>query len=718
MFETAKFIYNEGGVRTPVFRRFFKAKKGEKATLAVSALGVFTVYHNGKKLGNEILAPGWENYAKRIAYFTYEFTTEGENELVIYASSGWYSGSICVFYDNPDALRPAHPTCIIAQMEYTDERGEKATLVTDENFESADSKIELADIYDGIIYDANFVEVWRPASTHEYTKEKLYPFDGVPVVEHETVKPVSLIVTPKGEKVLDFGVNMVGYPVLNLKANKDEKVKLSFAEILDKDGNFYNENYREAKCIFEYTCCDGEQSFKPIGTFYGWRYLRIDQFPHSYETISDEITAVWIHSDIKRTGYIHSSDELLNRLFENVIRGQRGNYVDIPTDCPQRDERLGWTGDAQVFIKAGAYNFDIRQFFHKWLTDMVLSQHTNGMVPRIIPVPNRLHEWRDEDHSCSAWSDAVTICPWEIYTTYGDKSILELTFNAMKEHIRAISGFTKTPFIWTGDSQHGDWLGLDAPYGEYKGSSNEDVISTAYYYKSTEIVVKTGKILGEDVSAYEELLKGIKKAFVQKFEPILKTQTECSIALHFDLVEDRKEILRRLVEKIHSAGDKLETGFIGTPYILHALSSGGETELAYKLLLTKEYPSWLYPVTMGATTIWEHWDGIRPDGVLWSERMNSYNHYAYGAVADWMYSVAGGINTHPDYPGYEKALIAPVPSPQLGSFSARFISPNGEITSSWAYENGKAKYTITTPVKSTIIIEGKAHEVEPGTYNF
>lgn len=719
MLENAKYIFNENGKHDPVFRRRFSAKEGSSATLTVSALGVFTVYLNGKKLGRELMAPGWENYAHRIAAVTYTATDLlRDNILEIYASSGWYSGRICVWYTEPEKLMPKHPTCVIAQLDYTAPDGSKAVIVTDESFESGDSAVISSDIYDGIVYDANHKTVWKQASVHEYDKSKLYPFDGVPVTEHEAVFPSKLIITPKGERVLDFGINMVGYPVIELKAKAGQRVSFSFAEILDKDGNFYNDNYRNAKCRYDYTCRDGRQRFKPIGTFYGWRYLRIDEFPHEYTEITTEISAVWIHSDVKRTGYVSTSDPLLNKLFENVIRGQRGNHVDIPTDCPQRDERLGWTGDAQVFVKTAAYNFNVLEFFRKWLTDMVLSQAPSGMIPRVIPVPNCLSGWRENSHPTSAWSDAITICPMELYLAYGDSSILSLTFGAMKKHVDAVTARTTTKYLWIGDEQHGDWLGLDAPFGSYTGSSSVDIISSAYYARSAEIVCRVGHILGEDVKKYEELLENIRKTFADTYENELRTQTECALALHFDLVRDRKEITRRLVEKIHSAGDKLETGFVGTPYILHALSQNGETELAYKLLLTREYPSWLYPVTMGATTVWEHWDGIRPDGVLWSRDMNSYNHYAYGACVDWMYSVAGGINTDPEHPGYERAIIAPQPSKQLERFCAQYESVHGEIVSKWHYEGDKAHYSITTPVPSRIIIEGRTYEVEAGSYTF
>lgn len=327
-------------------------------------------------------------------------------------------------------------------------------------------------------------------------------------------------------------------------------------------------------------------------------------------------------------------------------------------------------------------------------------EDVNGMQPR------------------AAWSDAITVCPMEIYLAYGDKSILTLTFDAMKKHLRAIERYSSRKYLWTDCDQFGDWLGLDSSYGDYKGASSQDLIASAYYAHSTDLVCQVGRILGEDVGEYEELLKNVKKAFADEYEEKISTQTECALALRFDLVRDREAVLRRLVEKVHSAGDRLQTGFVGTPHILHALSQGGETELAYTLLLREDYPSWLYPVTMGATTMWEHWDGIRPDGSFWSNDMNSYNHYAYGACADWMFSVAAGINTDPRFPGYERAIIAPIPSKRLGTFSASYKTRRGEILSSWYYEGDTAHYRIVTPVPAKITVEGKVYDVEAGSYTF
>ena len=714
MFNNAKLIYCKNSEGDAVFKREFSAKSGTHASITVSALGVFDIYLNGEKVSGDILAPGWQCYAKRIGAFKYSgLELKEENVLEIYASRGWFSGRINIGY-KPGAA-PDAPCAVICEVEYTDNRGRAACFGSDSSFLASAYEVVSSDIYDGIVYDARVQRDYVPATVLDYPKDKFFVLDSVRVREFERVDPVKIITTPKGELVLDFGINMVGYPILDISANAGEKISLSFAEILDADGNFYNENYRLAKCVYEYTCKDGAQLFKPFGTFYGYRYVRINEFPHQYR--NGEIYSVWVHSDIERVGNIETSNPLLNKLFDNVIRGQRGNYLDLPTDCPQRNERMGWLGDAQAFIKTGLYNYNCLEFFKKWLTDVVLSVNEKGVVPQIAPVPKQYASWNGFEAK-AAWSDAITICPWELYLAYGDKSVLELTYPAMVGHVESMKRRLNTEGLWQGDDQFGDWLGLDAPSGSYTGSSNKDIIATAFCAKSTEILIRVCEVLGKDNTQYKELYNRVRAAFIKHFEPVLKTQTELVLAIHFNLAEDRARVCSLLCERIRAAGYQLETGFVGTPYLLHALSKMGEYELAYRLLLREEYPSWLYPVTMGATTIWEHWDGLRPDGKLWSAEMNSYNHYAYGAVADWMYSVMGGIRTDEAYPGYERAIIEPVASKRLASFRASHKTPRGEIISAWAIDGDEVRHEITTPVESTIIIDGQIYNVKGGSYTF
>ena len=492
---------------------------------------------------------------------------------------------------------------------------------------------------------------------------------------------------------------------------KGEAVELSHAEVLDKNGNFYTENYRSAKAKYLYFCKDGAQRYKPKLTFYGFRYIRVDRFPCGAEHAAQEnFTAIAVHSDMKRTGSLSCSDPLLNKLFENVIWGQKGNFLDVPTDCPQRDERLGWTGDAQVFIRTACLNFDAERFFTKWLADLAADQREDGAVGHVIP--NVLHQ-----SGSAAWDDAATICPWAVYLAYGDPNILRAQFASMKKWVDYITAHTTTKDLWTGGEHYGDWLGLDAPSGSYKGSSREDLIASAFYAHSTALVIKAGRVLGQDISAYEALYERIVRAFRQAY-PVYQTQTECTLAVYFALAEDTQKTTDQLAQMIRSCGTKLQTGFVGTPYLLHALSAHGYTELAYDLLLRREYPSWLYPVTKGATTIWEHWDGQMENGDFWSSDMNSFNHYAYGAVADWVYTVAAGIQTVEEKPGYAAVRIAPQLDKRLDWLEASVETRHGLVRSRWEKQRDMWRYEIETPVEAEVVIDGRKTLCRPGRYIF
>ena len=530
-----------------------------------------------------------------------------------------------------------------------------------------------------------------------------------PVVENEHMMPSKIIKTPKGETVIDFGQNMTGTLKVSLNAKLGDKLSVSFGEILDKDGNFYNGNYRTAECRYEYTCKDGYQSFMPSVTFYGFRYIRIDELP--VDVSEAEFEAVVLHTKMEKTGEIVSSNPLLNRLVSNIFWGQKDNYLDIPTDCPQRDERLGWTGDAQIFVKAASYNFDVLNFFKKWLEDIKVEQRRSGEIPPVIPAAH-------DDKTGAAWGDVVTIVPWQMYLTYGDKGVLENMFPAMRKWIDFITNITTTPYLWTGYWQFGDWCELNAPWGEVKGKTRDDLVASAYYAYSTQIVVKAGKILGEDVSKYEELYNNIVATYKNEYKDTFYTQTEHIITLHFGLTDNPQSVADSLARLIKAEGTKLQTGFVGTPYILHALSKYGYSELAYELLLKTDYPSWLYPVTKGATTIWEHWDGIMPDGRIWPDTMNSYNHYAYGAVADWMYEVAAGINTVEEAPGFKEIIFRPMPTHKLDSFGASIKTAYGKVSSRWWHEGSEIRYEIITPSPAKAYIGGKEYTLSPGTYRF
>ena len=695
------------GDHCPVYRKDFSLGKPLfKATLSVSAKGVYEACMNGKRVGDYILAPGRTDYEHHIQNQTYDVTNmlAKQNTLTITVAEGWYSGRI-------RTKEFADKCAVIAKLtlEYTD--GSRDTIYTDDTWLAAKSGYSLSKIWDGFVFDAGIKPeiCLKTAVSEPNDRTIIVPQIGEKIVEHERLAALEIIHTPKGETVIDFGQNMTGYVEIKLNAKAGDKVSLSFGEILDKEGNFYNENYRSAQCLYDYTCRDGEQVFKPSLTFYGFRYIRIDEFPG--EPSLENFTAIAVYSDMKRTGNIESSDPMINRFFQNVIWGQRGNFLDIPTDCPQRDERQGWTGDAQIFIKAASYNYDVKKFFRKWLRDMRFGQREDGAVGEVIP-----NVWGVKP--CAAWADAVTICPWQLYLTYADHEILEEMFPAMKKWVDYVIGATTKENLWFGGWHYGDWLELGAPYGNYKGATRDDLLASAYHAKSTELVIKAGKVLGEDVSFYEKHYEKVVQAFREEFSEDYKTQTEYVLALYFNLTATPKETAAKLVELIHRDGDKIQTGFVGTPYILHVLSSFGYNELAYKLMLRKEYPSWLYPITKGATTIWEHWDGIMPNGDLWPIKMNSYNHYAYGSVADWLYGVAAGINTVEEKPGFAAVHFAPVADSRIEWFKGEIETAHGTVKSGWKHEGERVVYEITTPVAATADIAGKHYNLDPGTHIF
>ena len=701
----------------PVFAREFNkgdfpGKEVESVQLQVTALGVYEAQLNGKRIGDYVLAPGWTSYETRHQYQCYDITelVEDRNRLEITVGKGWYRSPVPGWItEEGKAQRAAIPAGLIAEIKITFTDTTTAVIPTDETWQAAESRIRFSEIYDGEVYDASFeVSDYQPVVLLERTTGNLIPQQGEKITEHEYVKAARCFTAPNGEVVVDFGQEVTGYIQFTVDAKAGEKVEISHGEVLDKDGNFYNANYRSAKSKIYYTCCDGVQTYKPKMTFFGFRYIRLDQFPGT--PCADQFYAVAVHSDMKRTGRLRSSNPLLNQLFSNIIWGQKGNFLDVPTDCPQRDERMGWTGDAQAFVKTASYNFDVDRFFTKWLADMAADQRPDGSIGHEVPT---LYV----GSGSAAWDDAAAICPWQIYLTYGDKEILRQQFDCMKKYIGFIANSTKDPYLWTGGEHYEDWLGLDAPVGSYKGSSRADFIASAFYAYSTSLVVKAGRVLGEDISEYERLYQGIVDTFRKTFTDY-RTQTEHVLAVHFGLAEDPQKTADALAEMIKACGSKLQTGFVGTPYLLHVLSSYGHTELAYTLLLRTEYPSWLYPVTKGATTVWEHWDGIMENGDFWSTDMNSFNHYAYGAVADWVYEAAAGIQTVEDAPGFARVKIAPQPDSRLDWLEASIETRKGTVRSLWKQEEGRIRYEITTPSPAEIVIAGKTMEVEAGDYIF
>ena len=699
---------------TVYLKNFRCAAKAEKAILKITALGVYEAKLNGERVGDFILAPGWTSYLNRLQVQSYDVTNllKTENSLEVTVGQGWRA--IANKRDGSDFLG-YRDTALIAELTLVYADGRTESIVTDSSWTARESKLRYTNIYDGDIYDATFkAGSARHCICVDLEKDMLIPQEGEKIVEQERMPALQVIKTPAGETVIDFGQNMTGYVEFRIKGTPGAQATVSHGETLDRDGNFYNANYRSARAQIKFTCDGEEHTYKSALTFFGFRYIRLENWPD--EIKKENFTAVVVHSDIRRTGYFECSDEAVNRLFKNIIWGQKGNFLDVPTDCPQRDERLGWTGDAQVFVRTASLNFDVERFFKKWLRDLAADQGRDGCVPSVIP------NISDDMGGSSAWSDAAVICPWEIYRTYGDKAVLEEQFDSMKAWIDWMRERSENGRR-SGGSHFGDWLGLDSPEGSYKGATPEDLIATAYYKYSTELFIKAAHALGRDVAEYEnipaEAAKAFRREYMENGRVKNATQTACVLALYFDITDDRAATATQLNELVKRAGH-LETGFVGTPYLLHALSDNGYAETAYDLLLRREYPSWLYPISKGATTVWEHWDGIKPDGTMWSTDMNSFNHYAYGAVADWMYGSAAGINSDPDRPGFEHIIFRPVTDRRLDFVKASIDTRRGTVASEWRRENGRIKYIFTVPEGccASVIIGGEKHEVGAGTHEF
>lgn len=720
MLEKSKWIASGKPAECPTFLRDFRVEKPvQRATLTITSGGVYEAVLNGNRVGKYFLAPGWTTYARRHQVQQYDVTgmLAEDNHLAVTVGSGWFNGSIARERKPKDI-----PVILLAELEVECTDGTKYNIYTDSNWKNVDSATRYADIYHGETYDARFVDN-APVSVIEidYKKDQLIAQEGEEITLQEQLKPVRVIHTPAGETVLDFGQEITGILRVTANAPAGTEIVLRCAEMLDKDGNFYTENYRIAKSTMTLICNGEEITWQQGFTFYGFRYIQVIGWPG--EVDPQAFTAIAVNSDLRRIGTLTSGVQKLNRLFENIIWGQKGNFLDVPTDCPQRNERLGWTGDAQVFINTACYQFNVKKFFTKWLGDMKVEQRKNGSIPSVIPwvffTPD------DEDpRSSTAWSDAATVCPWQLYRHYGDRELLASHYNLMKKWVDFMTMKTTTPGLWTGynnpelgHSHFGDWLGLDAEEGSYKGSSDADLIASAFYGYSTNLLCKAGKALGQDVTAYEQLYEEIRAAF-RKYYPTYKTQTECALAVYFDLAVDKQAVADQLAKMVMDNGGCLTTGFVGTPYLLYALSQNGHADVAYTLLLQEKFPSWLFAVNHGATTIWEHWDGRKADGSFWSKDMNSFNHYAYGAVAGWVYEEAAGITPCEEAPGFAKVRVAPKPDARMGWLRATLDTDYGTICSEWYYEDNRVRYQISTPVPAEIVIDGRTYTVDAGVYMF
>ena len=723
------------------FRKSFTPQNNvTKATLCVSAIGLYALYINGSRFGKGVLTPGWTSYKHRVQYQTYDVTACIKEETVIECGvgQGWAVGYIGYEAQNHYF---ADRTALIAWLDvaYTD--GTEERIMTDESWEVYTSPVLSAEIYHGETVDltAPIRRVGNAVLTEVATE--LIPQVGEWITEQERIAPVVLICTPNGETVLDFGQNLTGYVQVCIQAPRGSRVVLHHAEVLDKEGNFYTDNMRSARNEMVYVCSGDVDVFKPAYSFQGFRYVRLTEYPFD-EVDMGSFRAVVVHSDMKRTGSFVCGNEKINQLYHNIVWGQKSNYLDIPTDCPQRDERLGWTGDAQVFCRTAAINYDVERFFEKWLGDVALEQAADGSVGGVIPNVLRKRGSRIS----AAWGDAACIIPWELYTAYGNKAILEKNYPMMKKWVDYLHSAGPEEYLWLGGRHYGDWLAMDAGEDSYVGATSNDLIASAFFAYSTKLLVKAGEVLGQDMSEYRNLYKKVRDAFRGYFmengmpkeefpltevtenyivDTVRKgvTQTALVLILHFGLCEEdeRGALAAKLVQLIRENGGLMSTGFVGTPYLLHVLSDNGYTDVAYELLFQEKSPSWLYSVNHGATTMWEHWNSIKEDGSFWSTDMNSFNHYAYGAVFDWIFGVSSGISPVAEDPAYKTVVIAPHPSKCLGWADASIDSRNGLIRSYWYYKGETVYYEFDIPAGVTAKVtlpSGRKYTLSGGSYRF
>lgn len=717
---------------SPVFRKEFPiSKKIKSATLFITAHGLYEAYLNGQRVGDAYFTPGWTSYEHRLQYQTYDVTPmlkEGPNAAGVLLGDGWYRGY--VGYSGKRNIY-GDDVALLFQLDITYTDGSKESVISDNHWKTSTEAIRSSDLQMGETYDAREEKpgwklpgyndnAWSWAVIHDYPRDILLATYNEPVRKHEKFSPVKIFKTPKGENVIDFGQNLTGWVQLSISGRAGDTVTLQHAEVLDKEGNFYTANLRAAKATDRYILKGGgRETFEPHFTFHGFRYVKVTGYPAPLK--SENFTAIALYSDVKPTGEFNCSNNLVNQLQHNIQWSQKDNFLDVPTDCPQRDERLGWTGDAEVFSRTAAFNMGVNDFFAKWLKDLTADQANDGAVPFFIPAV-KLNN-RNINVGAAGWSDAATVIPWNMYLVYGDKDLLNDQYPSMKAWVNFMRDHSKND-LWNTGFQYGDWLSYrakeDNPFQAVSAITDRYYIAQCFYAYSTQILLNAARVLGmtTDVKQYSELLNKIRKAFMNEYVTpngrlISQTQTAYVLALQFDMLPEsmRQEVADRLVQNIRRYNYHLTTGFLGTPFLCHVLTRFGYSDIAYELLFQKTYPSWLYPVKMGATTIWERWDGIKPDSTFQDPSMNSFNHYAYGAIGDWMYRVAAGIDTDEGNPGYKQIRIKPYINPKLFYVNGDLETYYGKVSSHWRVENGKLTLDVDVPANTTALVYIPAKDI-------
>ncbi|HTV12516.1 MAG TPA: glycoside hydrolase family 78 protein [Acidimicrobiales bacterium] len=727
----------------PLVRREF-AISGPvvRARLYVSAHGLYDVELNGARVGRDAMAPGWSAYASRLRYFTYDVTelvSEGDNAIGAWLGDGWYRGRLG--WDQGHSNVYGEDIALIAQLEVMTADGNSSVVATDETWRASRGPVVASGIYDGEIYDAREEQdgwsrpgfddsAWAPVAVVARDPSTLVAPDGPPVRCTDEVRPVSVIRTPNGHMVLDLGQNLVGRIWSGAKGERGRVVTMSTAEVM-QDNEIYTRPLRNAKSTDVYVMAGRTlEQWEPRFTLHGFRYVQVDGWPGDIEAAvaNGDLVARVYHTDMDRTGWFECSDTLVNRLHQNVVWGMRGNFIDIPTDCPQRDERFGWTGDIQVFAPTAAFLFDCTGMLASWLRDLSAEQERYGTVPLFVPVVPTNVAWSAAQPR-AVWGDAAVLVPWVLYESSGDIALLERQYESAKAWVDQVSGLAGGDRLWDDGPQFGDWLDPVAPVDDpSNGATDRHLVATAYFAWSSSRLALMARALDreEDSERYALLAQEVRDAFAVHYvdgsgRMASDSQTAYALAICFDLLpsDQLSAASSRLVELVDANEGRIGTGFAGTPLIAEALTRVGEVASAYKLLLQRECPSWLYAVTMGATTVWERWDALLPDGSVNPGQMTSFNHYAFGAIADWLHRSVAGLA--PAAPGYKEIVFRPRPGGGITSAGGRHESPYGTIAISWELVNDKISVTVRVPTGSTALVDLEGHEpvrIGPGSHSF
>lgn len=722
----------------PLLRHEFSLDTGhgavKKATLVLSAHGVVEAWLNGQLVSNDLLTPGWSSYEWRLRYQSYEVTELLDETSVLGLSlgNGWFRGRLgwsgrSSFYGSELGA--------FAQLEVEFDDGARQIVATDSDWTAGPSAVLANDLYDGQTIDARrrddswlatgyAAAGWAGVHELDFDTSILTPYIG-PGISRWNELPVKAVTTsPSGKTLIDFGQNLVGWVRLTVQGKAGDEVTVRHAEVLEHD-ELGTRPLRTALATDRYILSGAEDEFEPTFTFHGFRYVEVTGWPG--ELKPENLTAVAIGSELDRIGTFRTSDPMLNQFHENVVWGMRGNFVDVPTDCPQRDERLGWTGDIAAFAPTAAFLYDVDSFLTDWLRDLSLEQaHQDGIIPYVVPDVLKFLELPGglpKAESTTIWSDAGVWVPWALYEAYGDEKVLENQFDSMASHVRRVKSLLSPNGLWDTGFQFGDWLDPDAPPEDpAKAKADTGVVATACTYRSATILADAAKVLGRNAEQDEftRVAADLRTAFNEHYVDGGRIVSDCTtvyaLAIVFGLLDggDEASAGDRLAELSAEAGYRISTGFAGTPFITDALSQTGHLDTAYKLLLNRECPSWLYPVTMGATTVWERWDSMLPDGTINPGEMTSFNHYALGAVADWMHRVIGGIA--PLSPGYAKVLIAPQPGGDLTEAETTLVTRHGRISVRWVLTKGQLVVDLDLPpgVEGVLRLPGQVDRAVTG----